>query len=111
MKINFFGNLFRKREKPDFTNLVYVESLADIPNQTGLTIYVVSNYGKHKWVVFECPNHCGKRVEVNLMRSRYPHWYMNIRKGKVSLSPSIVVENCGAHFFLTKNRIIEVKFT
>lgn len=102
---------FGKPDPPDYKKVNYVESLADIPKHTGTDIYIVSNDGKKKWVVFQCPNGCGKRVEVNLMRSRYPYWTVEVKRKKVSLQPSVVVEGCGAHFFLTKSKIIEAKFS
>lgn len=108
--LHFFKQWFSKKDKPTFKNVVYVQSLADVPQKTESDIFVVSESGINKWVVFQCPNKCGKRVEVNLMRSRYPYWTVKIRKKKVSLYPSVVVQDCGAHFWLTDSKVLDAVF-
>ncbi len=112
MKFNqILQQWFGKSEPTDYKNVIYVESLSDIPMQTGTTIYIVRNDGRKKWIVFRCPNGCGQRIEVNLMQSKYPFWTVKVKSKKVSLWPSVIVEGCGAHFFLSKSKIIEATFT
>lgn len=111
MKVkNIFKRWASKKSKPDFGRIEFVESLADVPLNPGVSIFIVSDGSKNKWVVFECPNKCGKRIEVNLMRSRYPYWTLKIKRKKISLYPSVVVQGCGAHFWLTESKVIEAKF-
>jgi hypothetical protein len=110
MKMNLWAKWFGRAEPPDYTTFLFVNSLSDVPQHTGKTIYVVGNRKKNKWVVFECPNHCGKRIEVNLMSSKYPYWTLTIKKKKISLWPSVVVKDCGAHFYLTRNKVIGATF-
>lgn len=107
---NIFKKWFRKSGKPNYDSIQYVESLADVPKNTGTVIFIVTDGSKNKWIVFQCPNKCGRRVEVNLMRSKFPYWTLEIRKKKISLHPSVVVQGCGAHFWLTDSKVIEAKF-
>jgi hypothetical protein len=108
MKMNFWEKLFGWSEPPDYTKLLFVDSLSEVPKYTGKDIYIVGN-SKKKWIVFQCPNKCGRRIEVNLMRSKYPYWTLSVKRKKVSLWPSVVVD-CGAHFYLTRSKVIEARF-
>lgn len=96
-------------EKPpsseQYTKIVYANSLADIPQDPLSTIFVVRSGTVNKWVVFKCPDNCGRRVEVNLMKSRYPAWKVTIRNNKLSLWPSVIVDGCGSHFWMQNNQI------
>lgn len=111
MKLSFFTyikNLFKRNEgySKEYSKIIFVESFSSIPADTGDDIYVVRNANNYKWAVFMCPNNCGHRVEVNLMKARYPRWRLTIKKKKASLYPSIVVKNCGAHFWLVENGVL-----
>lgn len=108
---NLFYNLFSEKKKPDFTEVKYVDSLADIPKDLEAVIYVVNDGTRNKWIVFRCPNNCGRRLEVNLMRTKFPFWVAKIKRKKVSLSPSVVVRDCGTHFWLTDSKVIEAKYS
>jgi len=99
---SFFTHFFTKDL---YNKTVFVNSLSDVPRNPQTDIYIVKNNDKQKWVVFACPNKCGKRIEVNLMQSRQPFWLLKMKKKKVSLSPSIVVTDCGAHFWLRNNNV------
>lgn len=102
----FFEDTFFKKEKgPRYKNFRKVPSFLDVPDDPMDIIYIVSSGEFNKWVIFKCPNKCGKRVEVNLMESRFPRWNVTVKKGKVSLYPSLVVVECGAHFWLFKNKV------
>lgn len=107
---NILKKWFHKGGNPDYKSIQYVESLADIPKNTGTAIFIVTDGNKNKWVVFQCPNKCDRRVEVNLMRSKYPYWTVKIKKKKVSLYPSVVVQGCGTHFWLTDSKVVTAKF-
>jgi hypothetical protein len=108
MKLNFWEKWFTKQKPFHYTKVLFADSLSDVPTNIGKHIYIVGTL-KMKWVVFSCPNNCGRRVEVNLMKSKYPNWTLRLKRKKVSLCPSVVVD-CGAHFYLTKNKVIEAKF-
>ncbi len=103
--IKLFKGLFKRSEPSYYTRVKIVSSLLDVPVNMSSYIFIVRNGDKDKWVVFQCPDNCGRRVEVNLMKSRYPYWQLKTKKGKISLRPSVVVEGCGAHFWVYNNNI------
>jgi hypothetical protein len=103
-------NLFwwsKKREPTGhrYSDIKYISSFGDAPKELGNTIFIVKNGDKKKWAIFSCPDNCGRRVEVNLMKSKIPFWHLKIKRGKVTLYPSIVVKGCNAHFWLVDNKI------
>jgi hypothetical protein len=107
-----FGRVFRRwiqKRRPAFTytKVQTVESMTDIPDQFGWEIFVVTRNSAPRWVVLQCPCHCGERLNVNLMRTAHPHWKLSLSRGKVSLSPSIWVssDKCGSHFWLAENGV------
>lgn len=106
----FFKDLFWKRDKGYFQKVRIVSSLVDIPEKLGTTIFIVRNSDTDKWAVFKCPDNCGRRIEVNLMKIRWPTWKLQLKKNKVSLSPSVVVEGCGAHFWVQDSDIFWARF-
>jgi len=101
----WWNRLNRRGTTIKYPRTIYVQSFTDLPEVLKNAIYVIGAAGKPKWVVFSCPDHCGHRVEVNLMESRRPFWIVKIRKNKVSLRPSIVVNGCHSHFWLVDNEI------
>lgn len=109
--IDYIKSLFQENNGYSvlFERVIFVSSLANVPLKTDKNIYVVRKEDTDKWVVFNCPNDCGRRVEVNLMRSRSPMWHLSIKKKKVSLYPSVIVEGCNAHFWLNNNGILWVR--
>lgn len=111
MKIDFIKRLFSKKKNDrTYSGVRYVQALSQVPQDTGNDIYIVGSGGSYKWAVFKCPNSCGKRVEVNLMQSRYPRWQLKVRRNHVSLYPSVVVTDCGAHFWLENNDVEWARF-
>lgn len=102
---NWFNKKAQWSEKNNFKykKLKIVSSFNEVPENTSEDIYIVRAGDFNKWVMFMCPNQCGERVDVNLMKSRYPKWVLKIKRGKATLYPSVVVETCGAHFWLSAN--------
>ena len=106
--IKVLRGLARRKRKPAFTysTVRRVESMTDVPDKLGSEIVLVLRKNVAQWAVFMCPCGCGQRLNVNLMRSAEPHWLMSMRRGKVSLSPSLwATEKCGSHFWLVNNGI------
>ena len=99
------GNNFK------FKKLRIVFSFTEVPQNTARDIYIVQVKNHDKWVIFMCPNNCGQRIEVNLMKVRNPRWRLQIKKNKATLYPSVVVERCGAHFWLHGNEAEWAFFT
>src|SRR5580658_10110498 len=108
MKINRKSTITAKRKvQPFYNEPRIVESFSDVPALFEKNdLYIVQKARKRKWLLLMCPNDCGQRLELNLMKSKHPYWVITILKNKVSVYPSIVAERCNAHFWLEKNGII-----
>jgi hypothetical protein len=95
-----------KKDKPvKYSGLIYLDTFDNLPATLKNSVYIIGTTMKPKWVVFNCPDKCGHRVEVNLMKSKVPFWIAKITRNKVSLQPSIVVNSCHSHFYLVDNRV------
>ena len=112
-----YFNWFRKNtqwgENSNFKykKLKTVSSFSEVPEKTAEDIYVVKSGEFNKWVMFMCPNQCGERINVNLMKTRDPRWVLKVKKEKVTLHPSVVVETCGAHFWLHNSEAVWAYFS
>ena len=88
-----------------------VASMTAVPKRLSNTIYLVEREGKQRWAVLKCPCGCGVRVDVNLMRSRWPNWrVMRHRDRSMTLMPSLWLSQdaCGSHFWIYRNRVVWV---
>lgn len=94
------------RRRRQFSRIVRLKSRDKLPDRLGKALFIIGD-PVEKWVILECPCRCGERIEVNLMKSRSPHWDFVLEDGKVSLRPSLWVpsERCGSHFWITGSRI------
>lgn len=113
MKIKEFihGWLKNETHKSFYKKIVFVTSILDIPEDTSLDVYIVGTPKKQKWAVFKCP--CLKhRIEVNLMPNKHPSWEATVKRGRLSLWPSVVVSRhpCQSHFWLKQNNIERAYF-
>ena len=81
--------------------------MSRVPDYLENDIYVVGHPDGPKWAILDCPCGRGHRLTVNVMKSGYPHWNLRLRRGKASLTPSVVVTDhpCHSHFFLESNRV------
>lgn len=69
-------------------------------------LVLVGSSGRAKWLQFRCPCGCGEVLSLNLMESHSPRWRIQVdTQGQLSVSPSVDVTTCGAHFFIRKNRV------
>jgi hypothetical protein len=110
---NFFANFWRRKKcLRTYANVRFVKSISEIPEKIGDDVYVVGPDGAYKWVILECPCFQGHRLDVNLMKSQSPRWRTIFSKGKLSLSPSVVVTDhpCQSHFWFEANQAIEAYF-
>lgn len=109
--INNFPFLFKKAKSYSYkyNSIKIVYSFSHIPPEIDSDIYIVTGGGIYKWVVFKCPDNCGKRLEVNLMKSRFPYWRLTIKRKKASLYPSIVVNECNSHFWLKQSVALSIR--
>jgi hypothetical protein len=97
----------KRLPEPDYSAVKFVDSIVSVPDDPERTIYIAGPAKFPKWAVFSCP--CGQkhRLTVPLMKSVDPHWILVLRRGRVSLRPSVSVDNdpCSSHFWLRDNRI------
>jgi len=94
-----------------YRSVMTVASMDEVPKLLGETIYLVERSGMLRWAVLMCPCRCGKRIEVNLMRSRWPHWRVRRHWDQsVTLMPSLWLskDDCGSHFWIYRNRVVWV---
>ena len=84
-----------------------MSSVDDVPTHLSTQVYIVSRGGSDRWAMLTCPCGCGERLDVNLMRAKWPHWRLRRHDGTISISPSLWVseERCGSHFWLVRNRV------
>lgn len=107
-EIHFLGDWwYRLKRRHRYTCVKCVDSMIEVPERTARGIYIVGSRESPKWAVFDCPCSRGHRLTVNLMRSRYPYWNLEMARETVSLTPSIVVTDhpCQSHFWLHRNRV------
>jgi Family of unknown function (DUF6527) len=86
-----------------------VEDMSDTKNVSDDEIVFVGSRTKPKWAILKCPCGCGERLNVDLMKTHYPHWSARLEKdGSVSFRPSLWVDEsrCGSHFFVRRGRIV-----
>ncbi len=97
----------RLHRRSRYSSVRRVGSMGDVPDRLGSAIYVVGSDATPKWAVLACPCRCGSRIEVNLMRTRQPHWQLKLHSGTVTLRPSLwrAGSTCGSHFFIERNRV------
>lgn len=63
--------------------------------------------GHYKWAFFTCPCGCGELIALNLMKSAYPSWKVELsQKGLYTVSPSVDSQTCGAHFWIKNGQVI-----
>lgn len=68
-------------------------------------VAVYRDAGLDKWAFMLCPCGCGQQHALNLMVSKFPHWFI-VRSSTTSFSifPSVDATTCGAHFVLRNAR-------
>jgi len=69
-------------------------------------LILVGEQNNYKWLKFICPCGCGELQALNLMKSHYPHWSVEINPNKrLTVYPSVHAQKCGAHFWIRNNKI------
>jgi hypothetical protein len=101
----------RKNTIRAYRSVITVDSMDEVPAKLGGTVYLVERGGTQRWAVLMCPCQCGKRIEVNLMRSRWPRWRARRHADQtITLMPSLWMptNECGSHFWLYRNGVVWV---
>jgi hypothetical protein len=95
------------RRRSKISRVVVVESMTVIPAQIGSDLYLVRQGDFDKRAVLDCPCGCGRRIDLNLVCAQNPSWSAQLRRGSISLRPSIWLTDdaCKSHFFVKQNKI------
>lgn len=102
------------RERPrrlgyaGFDRIVATTSISESFRLAEPGVAILVRYDGHdKWLRFRCPEGCGDTIMLDLSKNRRPHWTVSLSPGgTLSVHPSIINHNCGAHFLVRENRII-----
>jgi hypothetical protein len=100
--------LFPSRlKKLRFERVLVFQSGEATPKHLSHTDMVLIRSGtRDKWLRFACPNGCGGTVMLDLSPTRQPRWSLDMHTdGTITVYPSVVNRECGAHFLIRRNRI------
>jgi hypothetical protein len=79
---------------------------AEAAKSGGVATLVRSGEG-YKWILFTCPCGCDQQIALNLMRSHFPRWEVEVHSTKsFTLHPSVDSTTCGAHFWVRNGQVI-----
>jgi len=84
-----------------------VEAADEVPDRLPRhAVAVVSDLGRAKWIVFDCPCRTGHRIMLNADPARRPHWTLH-EVARLTISPSIDYRgsNRRCHYFVRSGRI------
>ncbi|WP_426436029.1 DUF6527 family protein [Bradyrhizobium genosp. P] len=73
-------------------------------------IVIVKGTTGPKWLMMNCPDHCGEIGQISLSQATPPTWRFRIEEdGTVSLYPSVwLTSGCGVHFILRHSKALVV---
>jgi hypothetical protein len=62
--------------------VVLIESMTELPATLASNLYVVRRAGYDRHAVFNCPCSCGRRIDLNLVKSHSPYleWTPKLRQ-------------------------------
>ena len=97
----WFEDRFGKYRKPFEFEIVHT-----IPRKLKKrTIYIERLDGKDYEVDFNCPFQCGEIIQLNMDKTYYPYWGVEL-DNQVTISPSIFVQDvCKCHYFIDEGKI------
>jgi hypothetical protein len=100
----------RLRTTRSLQRVVLIESMTELPATLASNLYVVRRAGYDRRAVFNCPCRCGRRIDLNLVRSHSPYWSLILTKGKATIHPSVWLEGepCQSHFFIRDSKVVWV---
>jgi hypothetical protein len=90
-----------KLSQSRFLTVYYGERVLAKSTASEHHLNVVGDRTHSKWAYLVCPCGCGETLELNLMKSHWPHWKLRVdRTDSPTLQPSVWSQTCGAHFWL-----------
>lgn len=107
IKKYFHAFLVKRKRIYRFTKLKKIQSGDESKTSTakGEIVIVYSDLGSPKWLRFYCPCGCGKEIVLTLSKSNYHGWSVFEKNNLVTVEPSVIVEECGSHFWIRKSNI------
>jgi len=101
------AQFIKPSRQTSFSGVVWVEPRGnDLKALKARKLVIVGVTDKGKWLRFLCPCGCGEVQALNLMKSQYPVWKIEIHTDQtLTASPSVDAQKCGAHFWICHNRI------
>ncbi|HET8630055.1 MAG TPA: DUF6527 family protein [Thermomicrobiales bacterium] len=99
---------FPPRRQSAFTRVIIAESgRRSQPAVAPGEALLIRSGARDKWLRFACPDRCGAMIMLDLSPTRRPHWSIELSdEGKLSVFPSVVNRECGAHFVVREGRIV-----
>lgn len=108
--IGLWAHLFPGKKRRSFARVVVIQSGATTPHLTSADVTLIRSGTRDKWLRFACPDGCGRAITLDLSPNRRPHWSADLHDdGKISIYPSLVNKECGAHFIVRKSKITWVR--
>jgi hypothetical protein len=90
-----------------------IASHADLPEHLeGDELVLVGTESNPKWAILQCPCGCGRRIDVNLMKSRRSFWRLFRSDQGITIWPSLWVprDGCGSHFWIIDSSVMWARF-
>jgi hypothetical protein len=83
------------------------ECVEDLPDDIKKkTLYIIGTKEEPWQVELFCPCGCEDKIVLPTNDTMKPRWYLEVKKGKPSLSPSIFrSKGCKSHFFLREGYV------
>lgn len=108
---DFWARLFPGKKRHSFARVFVIQSGAATPaHPTPAEVVLIRSGTRDKWLRFSCPDGCGMAIMLDLSPTRRPHWWADLHDdGTISVYPSVVNKECGAHFIVRKSRITWVR--
>lgn len=96
-----------QRKRTRFERVIVLQSGEPTPMLSPAELVLIRSGARDKWLRFVCPNACGATIMLDLSPTRRPHWTADVRpNGTISVYPSVVNKQCGAHFIVRNSEII-----
>ncbi|OJW54359.1 MAG: hypothetical protein BGO55_11735 [Sphingobacteriales bacterium 50-39] len=73
-------------------------------------IYIVQDGLEADSLFFKCPCGCKTTICLNLLKDTRPCWSFSVKKGRITISPSIWAKaGCGSHFLIREGKVVWVR--
>lgn len=107
MRLSDVLKWFRTKKPPKYFGKIHiVENVSEVPDEPRRDFFVVRREDKDLWAIFMCPCDQTHLLRINLSHQKWPFWKCTIKRGNISLSPSVWLDyGCKSHFWIHESRI------